>query len=180
MATWQIDVAHSDVNFSVKHMMFSTVRGSFQDFSGRIYFDPTNPATASVEATILVGSVSTGPADRDNHLRSPDFFDAANHPEMTFKSTRVEAKSDAEATVYGDLTIRGTTREVALEVTFLGQGTNPWGQTVGGFQARTRINREDFGLTWNQALETGGVLVSKDVNIELDIQAALVTEETPA
>ncbi|MCA9881454.1 MAG: polyisoprenoid-binding protein [Anaerolineae bacterium] len=180
MAIWNVDTAHSNVGFTAKHMMFTTVRGKFEDFAATIEFDPANPGDASVNATIQVASVNTGVGDRDNHLRSADFFDAANYPELTFTSTRVEPTSDTEATVYGDLTIRGTTREVALDVTFLGEGTNPWGQQVGGFTASTKINREDFGLTWNQALETGGVLVSKEIKIELELQAAKVTEGTPA
>lgn len=176
MATWNVDAAHSGVNFSLKHMMFTTVRGSFDDFEATIEFDPSNPADAKVNATIQATSVDTGAADRDNHLRSADFFDVEKYPTLTFSSTRVEPKSDTEATVYGDLTIHGVTKEVPLNVTFLGEGVNPWGQTVGGFAASTTINREDFGLTWNQTLETGGVLVSKEIKIELEIQAAKVTE----
>ena len=180
MATWNIDAAHSTVGFSAKHMMFTTVRGTFSEFDAKLEFDPENPGDASVEATIQLAGVNTGAPDRDNHLRSADFFDVENHPVMTFKSTRVEPKSNTEAVVYGDLTIRGTTKEVPLNVTFLGEGVNPWGQTVGGFTATTTINREEFGLTWNQALETGGVLVSKEIKIELDIQAAKVAETETA
>lgn len=170
MTQWQIDPAHSHAAFAVKHMMVSTVRGQFKDVAATLNFDPENPANASVEATIQVASVATGADDRDNHLRSADFFDVETFPAMTFKSTRVELDGDTVAKVYGDLTIRDVTREVALDVELLGTGTNPYGTQVAGFEASTRINREDFGLTWNVALETGGILIGKDVKIELDVQ----------
>lgn len=174
MAKWNIDTAHTGINFSVRHMMVTTVRGSFQNFSGTIDFDPKNPSAGSVEVTIDANSISTGANDRDNHLRSADFFDAANHPNITFKSTKVEVKGDNAGKIYGDLTIHGVTRQVVLETEFLGENTNPWGAKVIGFNATTKINREDFGLTWNVALETGGVLVGKEIKIELDVEAALV------
>lgn len=180
MAKWNIDVAHTGINFSVRHMMVSTVRGSFQNFNGTIEFDPANPAAGSVEVSIDVNSINTGANDRDNHLRSADFFDVANHPNITFKSTKVEVKGDNVGKIYGDLTIHGVTRPVVLETEFAGQGTNPWGAQVIGFNATTKINREDFGLTWNVALETGGVLVGKEIKIELDVEAALVVEPVTA
>lgn len=180
MAQWNLDVAHTGINFSVRHMMVTTVRGSFQSFSGTIDFDPANPSAGSVEVTIDANSINTGANDRDNHLRSADFFDVANHPNMTFKSTKVEVTGDGMGKIYGDLTIRGTTRPVVLETEFLGENTNPWGAKVIGFNATTKINREEFGLMWNVALETGGVLVGKDIKIELDVEAALVTDAAPA
>ncbi|MCQ3930295.1 MAG: polyisoprenoid-binding protein [Chloroflexi bacterium] len=180
MAKWNIDNSHSGVNFSVRHMMVTTVRGSFQNFSGTIDFDPANPTAGSVEVTIDANSINTGANDRDNHLRSADFFDVANHPNISFKSTKVEVKGDNAGKIYGDLTIHGVTRQVVLETEFLGENTNPWGAKVIGFNAITKINREDFGLTWNVALETGGVLVGKEIKIELDVEAALVVEPVAA
>lgn len=180
MTQWNIDAAHSSADFTVKHMMISTVRGSFSDVAGVISFDPENPGAASVEATINVTSIDTGMADRDNHLRSADFFNVETYPTITFKSTGVRAGSASEASITGDLTIAGVTREVTMEVEFNGTGKNPYGMTVAGFAASTKINREDFGLTWNVALEAGGVLVSKEVKIMLDVQAVLVTETANA
>lgn len=180
MARWQIDNAHSTAEFTVRHMMITTVRGSFGQISGVIEFDPENPSAASVEAEIQTDSISTGVADRDAHLRSADFFDVEKFPTITFKSTRVEAASAESARVIGDLTMHGVTKEVALDVNFAGQGVNPYGQTVAGFDANTKIDREEFGLTWNVALEAGGVLVSRDVKISLEVQAVLVTETETA
>ncbi|MBL1133987.1 MAG: polyisoprenoid-binding protein [Chloroflexi bacterium] len=180
MAKWNIDPAHTGINFSVRHMMVTTVRGSFQNFNGTIEFDPANPTAGSVEVTIDANSINTGASDRDNHLRSADFFDVANHPNITFKSTKVEVKGDNTGKIYGDLTIHGVTRPVVLDTEFLGENTNPWGAKVIGFNATTKINREDFGLTWNVALETGGVLVGKEIKIELDVEAALVVESVAA
>lgn len=178
--TWNFDTQHSSADFAVTHMMFSRVRGSFPDVTGTLHFDPQNPATASVEATIETKTVTTGVADRDNHLRSGDFFDVENYPAMTFKSTGVEVTGDNAAKVTGDLTIRNITKQVVLDVEFLGEGTNPWGMQVGGFRASTKINREDWDLTWNQALEAGGVLVSKTIDIELNVQVVKQTETQPA
>jgi len=172
MTTWLIDAAHSQVSFSARHMMVTTVRGSFKSLSGTIEFDPANPAAAQVEVAIEAASIDTGVVDRDNHLRSPDFLDVASFPTITFKSTRVEPQGSDRARIYGDLTIRGVTREVVIEAELLGQGKDPFtGSTKVGFAGRTTINREDWGLTWNIALEAGGVLVSKEIRIELDVQA---------
>ncbi|MCS6872865.1 MAG: YceI family protein [Anaerolineae bacterium] len=173
MATWHLDAAHSSANFAVRHMMITTVRGSFNIKDGKIIFDPANPAAASVEATLDVASVNTGVPDRDNHLRSADFFDAANYPTITFKSTAVKPTGENTAEIAGDLTIRGTTRPVVLKAEFLGQGKGIDGKTRAGFTASTKINREDWGLTWNMVLEAGGLLVGKDVTIELDVEAVL-------
>ncbi|GAB4311817.1 MAG: YceI family protein [Phototrophicales bacterium] len=180
MAKWQIDVAHSTVGFAVKHMVFTTVRGSFKEFSGVIDFDVNNKAASSVDVTIQTASIDTRVADRDAHLRSADFFNVEKYPTMTFKSTHVELQGDNVAKVTGDLTIAGVTKPVTLDVTYLGENVNPWGKKVIGFEASTQINREDFGLTWNQVLETGGFLVSKEVKIELEIQATPIEETEKA
>jgi polyisoprenoid-binding protein YceI len=180
MATWKIDAAHTTAGFAVKHMMFTTVRGKFNEVEGSITFDPANPGAASVDASVNAASVFTGVGDRDNHLKGADFFDAPNHEKITFKSTGVKNATPEKATVVGNLTIRGVTKEVALTVEYLGTGKNPWGATVAGFNAAATINREDFGLTWNQALEAGGILVGRDVKLELDVQAVLVTETETA
>ncbi|MDX1993282.1 MAG: YceI family protein [bacterium] len=181
MATWKIDSAHSNANFVVRHMMITNVRGSFKEVSGTIEYDPANPAAASVEATINAASIETGVADRDNHLRSADFFDVANTPNITFKSTNVEPTGEGTAKVTGDLTIRDVTRPVTLDVEFTGQSANPWTKAAtAGFSATGKINREEFGLTWNQALEAGGWLVGKDIKLELDVEAVQVVEAETA
>ena len=179
MTKWTFDAAHTQANFSARHMMVSTVRGSFRKVDGTLDFDPANPANASVEATIDVSSMdSTGVEQRDQHLLSPDFLDVEKFPTITFKSTRVEANKDnSEATVYGNLTIKDVTREVALDVEFHGEGTTPYGQNIVGFEASTKIDREDFGLTWNVALETGGWLVGKDIKISIDAEFIKVEEQ---
>ena len=161
--TWKIDPMHSTAEFAVKHMMFTTVKGRLAIDGGDIIFDDQNPANSSVESTLQVHTINTGVDQRDAHLKSPDFFHADEHPTITFKSTKVEKKGENHLHVHGDLTIHGVTKPVVLDTTFNGQGTNPYGQTVGGFTAETQINRKDFGLTYNAALETGGVLVSDHV-----------------
>ncbi|GAB1421688.1 YceI family protein [Anaerolineales bacterium] len=171
MSQWNFDPAHSNAEFSVKHMMISTVRGSMSDLKGSIDFDPENPGDSSVQATFNVTSINTGMPDRDNHLRSADFFDVEKYPTIEFKSTKVVAHDKNSADVVGDLTIKDVTKSVTLKVEYLGQATSPQGDTRAGFEARTEINREDFGLKWNQLLESGGVLVGKDIKIVLDIQA---------
>lgn len=176
MATYQIDTMHSAAEFSVKHMMITTVRGVFEDIQGRLEFDAENPANSQVSATIKVATVNTRVEDRDNHLRSADFFDAENHPDMTFESTRIEVTGDNTGKVTGNLTIRGTTKPVTFDVTYFGEMPNsPFGDERVGFAGTTVINREDWGLTWNQALEKGGVLVSKDVTINVELQAVKQT-----
>lgn len=171
MSKWTVDGTHSDIGFVARHMMFAKVRGQFNEFDVNLDFDPENPAATTVEAVIKTSSVDTGVDDRDNHLRSGDFFDAEQFPDMVFKSKRVEVNGGNAGKLIGDLTIRDVTREVALDVEFLGQDNNPWGVPVAGFEASTKINREDFGLTWNAALESGGVLVGKDIQVQLNIQA---------
>ncbi len=170
MATWNIDTVHSNVDFIVRHMMVTNVRGTFDEVSGTIEFDPENPAATTVDVSVNVASVNTGAADRDNHLRSADFFEVEKFPAMTFKSTGVEITSDTTATMTGDLTIRDVTRPVTLQVEYLGTGSSPFGDVRAGFEATGKINREDFGLTWNQALEAGGVLVGQDVKLQLAVQ----------
>lgn len=176
---WKVDGNHSQVGFSVKHMMFTTVRGRFTELDGTIAFDTEAPEDSSVEVSIDVSSLDTGVEDRDAHLKSADFFDASSHPTMAFRSRGVEGtvQNPGDAfKVVGDLTIRGVTRGVILDARFEGHGTDPWGGTRAGFSARTTIDRRDFGLTWNQALETGGVLVGNEVNVDLQVQAVQVEE----
>lgn len=174
MATWNIDPAHATAEFSARHMMVATVRGRFAPPTGTLEFDPANPAAAHVEATLDAASLTSGQADRDAHLKSPDFLDVANYPTITFKSTSVNLTSDTEGTVTGDLTIRGVTKPVTLKVEYLGSATDPWGNTKAGFTAEGKINREDWGLNWNVALEAGGVLVGKEIKLNIDAEYALV------
>ena len=172
--TWQIDAAHSSVEFAVKHMMFTTVRGRFKDVKGTIEADEQNPDASTVTVEIAAASIDTGSPDRDAHLRSADFLDVENHPTLTFRSKRVEGAMKKEGDkfrVIGDLTVRGTTMEVTLESQYEGTGKDPWGGTRAGARAETRIDRRDWGLKWNQALETGGILVANEVRIEVEVQA---------
>jgi polyisoprenoid-binding protein YceI len=172
--TWTIDGTHSQVEFSVKHMMFTTVRGRFDDFEGSVVLDADAPERSSVSVEIEAGSIDTQVDARDQHLRSADFFDVEKYPTITFRSRRVEGDLSEPGnafTVVGDLTLHGVTREVVLNATFDGTGSDPWGNTRAGFSAETTIDRRDFGLTWNQGLEAGGVLVGQDVKIQLAVQA---------
>lgn len=168
--TWTIDPSHSVVEFSVKHMVFATAKGRFSEFSGAINLDSDNVANSSATVEIVAASVDTRDAKRDEHLKSADFFDVENFPTLTFTSTRVEPKGD-DLRIEGDLTIHGVTKPVVLEAEFNGQGANPWGQQVISYSASTKINRKDFGLNWNAALESGGVLVSDEVKISIEIEA---------
>lgn len=179
MATWKIDPAHTTVSFSVKHLMISTVRGTFSNASGFIEYDESNPAHATVDAKVEVMTVNTNAPDRDNHLRSPEFFNAEAHPELRFKSSTIDFSGN-NAKVTGDLTIAGVTKPVTFDVEHIGVAKSPMGGEQIGFSAMTKINREDFGLTWNVALEAGGFLVGQDVKIELDIEAVKVTEAVEA
>lgn len=172
--TWQIDPNHSAVEFAVKHMMFTTVRGRFKDVKGTIEVDEQNPDRSVVNVEIAAASIDTGSADRDTHLRSADFLDVENHPTLTFRSKRVEGAMQKEGDsfrVIGDLTIRGTTMEVTLDAVYEGTGKDPWGGTRAGSRATTKLDRRDWGLKWNQALETGGILVANEVRIEVEVQA---------
>ncbi len=168
--TWVIDAAHTNVEFAVKHLMISTAKGRFADVSGTVQLDEREPERSEVDVTIGVASVDTRQPDRDAHLRSADFFDAEHHPTITFKSTRVTRSDDSEFRIDGDLTIRGVTKPVTLRATEEGRGRDPWGGERLGFSATAKINRRDFGLTWNQLLETGGFAVGEDVKITLDIE----------
>jgi polyisoprenoid-binding protein YceI len=173
---WEIDSGHSGIHFSVRHMVVAKVRGQFTRWSGTILTTDGDPASATVEAVIDASSLETGVADRDAHLKSGDFLDVAGHPELTFKSTRVEAAVGGRLRLIGDLTIRGTRREVALDVEYSGRTRDPWGHERAGVTARTSIDRKDFGLTWNQVLEAGGVLVGDRVDIEIEVEAVKQAE----
>ena len=173
--TWQIDPSHSLVEFGVRHMMFSTVKGRFTGLQGTIIDVADDPAQSSVQVSIDATSVTTGDDNRDGHLRSADFFNVEQYPTITFASRRIEGSRE-QFTVTGDLTINGTTREVTLDATFNGAATNPFGKTVAGFSAEGKINRKDWGLNWNAPLEAGGVLVSDQVKLSLEVQAARVDQ----
>ncbi|MGH9605611.1 MAG: YceI family protein [Terracidiphilus sp.] len=171
VSTWKIDPAHSSAEFKVKHMMISNVKGKFSSLSGNLTLDESDPTNLTIDARIPVATVSTSDDQRDGHLKSPDFFHAEKHPEMTFKSTKIESTGPGELAVTGDLTIHG----VSKPVTFAVEGPSapakdPWGNLRVGLSAATKINRKDFGLTWNAALETGGMLVGEDVTITLEVE----------
>lgn len=173
-STFAIDPAHSAVEFSVKHIMISTVKGRFGDLTGTILLDAWRPDRSAVEAEIATASIDTRADQRDAHLRSPDFFDVERFPAITFRSRHVEGAALAEGDRFrltGDLTIRDVTRSITLDVTFEGTGRDPWGGERASFSADTKLDRRDFGLTWNQTLETGGVLVGNEIRVHLDIQA---------
>jgi polyisoprenoid-binding protein YceI len=177
---WKIDTVHSHVSFSVKHLMVTTVRGKFNTYRGSVRLDPKDFTRSTFEGEIDVASIDTGNVDRDNHLRTNDFFDAANHPKITFKSSRIEPKGDGEYVVRGDLTIRGVTQPVALDVEFRGTSRSPYGQTVAGIGVTGTLNRKDFGVSFNAPLETGGVVVGEKVKLELDIEAIEVQDAAAA
>jgi polyisoprenoid-binding protein YceI len=170
-AVWQIDAAHSSAQFSVRHLMISNVRGEFTKVTGTIEYDPANLANSKVDVAIDADSINTRDTQRDAHLKSPDFFDTAQFPTLTFRSTNISKSGDG-VRIKGDLTIHGVTREVVLDVEGPTPETkDPWGFTRIAASATTRINRKDFGLTWNTALETGGVVVGDEVKITLDLEA---------
>jgi polyisoprenoid-binding protein YceI len=171
MSTYTIDTAHSEIGFSVRHMMFAKVRGQFNTWTATLSYDAANPAKTSLEVLVDVGSIDTREEKRDGHLKSDDFFSAEKFPKMTFKSKRIEPAGTGRYKLSGDLTIRDVTRPVTLDVEQTGSGRDPWGNQRLGFTARASINRSDWGLKWNQALETGGVLVSDKVDIEVEAQA---------
>lgn len=168
---WDFDVVHSSVGFWVRHMMVSKVHGRFATWKGAIELDEANLAASRVEVTIDAASIDTKEAQRDGHLRSADFLDAEKFPHLTFKSTGVEKRGEGELRVTGDLTIRDVTRKVTLEVEYAGRQKDPWGGERAGFSAKTSIDRKDFGLTWNKALEAGGILVGDKVEIAIEIEA---------
>lgn len=169
--TWTIDPSHTRVGFSAKHAMVATVRGQFADFTGALTLDGAAPEQSSAEVTIEAASISTASEDRDNHLRAGDFLDVETHPHLTFRSTGVRYSGSDDFVMTGDLTIRGTTRPVELKVELEGIATDPFGNERIGFSGETTISRKDFDLTWNVALEAGGVLVSDKVKITLDVSA---------
>ena len=170
--TWQIDPTHSTVSFTVKHLMISKVRGTFDGFSGTIVTSEV-PAENSVNAAIDMATINTNQADRDGHLRTNDFFKVDEFPTATFVSTSIEIDGDDDLTIVGDLTLRGITKSVTLKGEFGGIATNPYGQTIAAASASTVINRTDFGVNYNAALETGGVLLGEDITLTFDLQAAL-------
>ncbi|HWM84864.1 MAG TPA: YceI family protein [Kofleriaceae bacterium] len=168
---WNIDAAHSGVQFAVRHMVISKVRGAFEKWQGAIDFDEQDPSASRVWVRIDAASIDTHEPKRDEHLRSADFLDVEKHPEIAFESRRVEKLKGDRYRVVGDLTIRGVTAEVELDAEYAGSGSDPWGNRRIGFSARTALSRKEFGLTWNQVLETGGVLVGDQIEITLDVQA---------
>jgi polyisoprenoid-binding protein YceI len=171
ISTWNLDPVHSVAEFKVKHMMISNVKGQFTGISGALAFDESDISKSRVEVTIDAGTVNTREEQRDAHLKSADFFDVENFPTLTFRSTHVQQTGDDELAVTGDLAIHGVTREVVFKVEGpTAPAKDPWGNTRVGLSATTKINRKDFGLTWNAALETGGILVGEDVTITLEAQ----------
>jgi polyisoprenoid-binding protein YceI len=172
--TWNIDPTHTLVEFSAKHMMITSVKGRFGEVAGTVVIDEAHPERSSVAVEIRVASIDTRVEQRDAHLRSADFLDVESHPTLTFRSTRVEGAAASPGDsfrVVGDLTIRGTTREVTLDAVYEGRGRDPWGGERVSFSATSKIDRRDFGLTYNQVLETGGILVSNDIRLSFEVQA---------
>lgn len=176
--TWSVDASHSTVGFAVRHMMVSNVKGSFDKFTASVEGSPADPGTAKISASIEIGSVNTREPKRDEHLRSADFFDAAKFPQMTFTSTKVEKSSATTAKVAGNLTLRGVTKPVVLDVEYTAPVKNPWGKTVVGASATGKINRKDFGVNWSKNLDGGGLVVGDDVTIQLDLE--FVKQDVPA
>jgi polyisoprenoid-binding protein YceI len=168
---WTLDPSHSQVSFAAKHMMVTTVRGTFGEVTGKIALDENDFTKSEVEATIDVAGLTTRDEKRDGHLRSADFFDAENHPAATFKSTKIVSKGGDKYEIAGDLTVRGETKPVVLQAEYDGKGVNPWGQEIMGFSATTEINRKDWGLNWNVALEAGGWLVAEKIKLEIATEA---------
>jgi len=172
---YQLDVAHSRLGFVARHAMVTKVRGSFKDFEGHAHLDAADPSRSSAELTIQVASVDTGQEQRDGHLRNSDFFDAENHPTMTFTSTSAEKVDDDTYRLTGDLTVKDTTKPVAIDFELTGSAKDPYGNLRAGFEGQAVINRKDWGLNWNTALETGGFLVSDKVVLEFDVSAVKLT-----
>lgn len=170
-APYDLDASHSSVGFKVKHLVISKVTGAFGEFTAELDLDVQDMTKSSVKATIAVASIDTGNKDRDDHLRGADFFDVEQHPEMSFVSTGVTAREDGGYDLAGELTLHGVTKPVVLDLTFNGTVTDPWGNDRAGFSAEGKIDRSEFGLTWNKALETGGVVVGDEVEIEIELEA---------
>lgn len=178
---WQLDTAHTEIQFRVRHMMVSWVRGSFENFSADLHLDEAHPENSTVEVKVDAASINTRQADRDAHLRSPDFLDAEKYPQLVFRSKRVQRTGENTAKLIGDLTIRDVTREITLDVTYEGKAPSPFGPFVtAGFSIRGKINRKDWGLTWNAAIETGGVLVGDEVHISIEAEVMQPVEKTAA
>jgi len=168
--SWVIDSSHSSIQFWVRHLAISKARGTFETFTGTVEFNEEDPAASTVSVQIDVASINTKDEKRDGHLKSPDFFDVANFPSLSFVSKKVEVVDETHGKIIGDLTIRGVTNEVALNTEYNGQSKSPWGTTSAGFSAETKISRKEWGLTWNAPLETGGVLVGDDVTISIELE----------
>jgi polyisoprenoid-binding protein YceI len=177
--SWKIDPPHTEINFTVRHMMISNVRGRFERFSGTVEFDEQHPAASTVDVQIETASINTKDAQRDGHLRSPDFLNAEQYPYITFKSKRVEVVDANHGRIFGDLTIRDITREVVLDTEYSGTAKSPFGHSSAGFTATTTINRKDWNLEWNVALETGGWLVGDEIKISIEIELIKVDEPQP-
>jgi polyisoprenoid-binding protein YceI len=171
MATWNIDLSHSAIHFSARHMVVSKTRGKFAKFSGSIQFDPKELSKGAVNVEIDPASVDTGDAQRDGHLKSGDFFEVDKFPTASFKSTKVVEKGEGKLQIVGDLSLRGVTKPVTLEASYEGSGKDPWGGERAGFTATTTINRTDFGVSFNKALDTGGLLVGEKVELLLEVEA---------
>ena len=177
---WNFDLSHSSVNFSVRHLMISKVHGRFTQWDGSLEIDDADVTQSKLDVAIQAASIETRDEKRDAHLRSADFFDVATYPTLTFKSTKIEKRSDSELAVTGELTIHGVTKSVTLDVELNGESKDPWGGIRRGFSAKTSVNRKDFGLTWNAALETGGVVVGDKVEISIEVEAIKAAETQAA
>jgi polyisoprenoid-binding protein YceI len=173
--TYQFDKSHTTVGFQVRHLV-TNVGGRFQDFSGTIKVDRAKPESSSVEFTIQTASIDTNEPKRDEHLKSPDFFDVAKQPTITFKSTSVKPTGKDAYEVAGNLTLRGVTKRITLPVTFLGEGKDPWGNEKMGFEIATTLDRKDYGMSWNKALDQGGVLVGDEVKVQISVEANKVKQ----
>ncbi|MDP1710920.1 MAG: YceI family protein [Candidatus Nanopelagicaceae bacterium] len=174
--TYSIDASHSQIGFTARHAMVTKVRGAFNEFEGSGYFDAENPTNSHLKVTIKAASIDTRSADRDAHLKGNDFFSMDEFPEITFASTAFNKVDDDSYKLTGDLTIKGITKSVTVDFEFTGTAVDPWGNTRIGFEGKTTINRKDWGVNWNAALEAGGVLVSEKVNLEFEISAVRSTE----
>lgn len=170
-SVWNVDASHSSIEFKVKHMMMANVRGQFKDFQAHVTADPEDLTTAEIDFTVHVNSIDTKDEQRDGHLKSADFFDVEQYPNLTFKATKIERKSGADYAMTGDITIRDVTKPITFDVTAEGIGKDPWGNERAGFTATASLNRKDFGLNWNALLETGGVLVGEQVKISVELEA---------